>query len=108
MNGTNSFMSPDTVMARVIRDFSPVQARSVIRASSPATVPNACPQNFNLFSECFAAVVFNYLPTSAEDTAPINYTIRADGGLYHIDVKGGKSDYEKRILPLQLAVDQVR
>lgn len=95
-------------MNRITRDFTQAQRRSVVRAIAPDAIPAACPQNFNLFSECFAAVVFYDLPMSSQDPTPVNYTIRADGGLWHIDVKGGKSDYEKRILPLQWAVDQVR
>jgi ATP-binding cassette subfamily A (ABC1) protein 3 len=46
--------------------------------------------------------------TGGADAEPVNYTIRADAGLYHIDVVKHSSDYEKRILPLQWAIDQVR
>ncbi|KAI1786805.1 hypothetical protein LXA43DRAFT_1184913 [Ganoderma leucocontextum] len=35
----------------------------------------------------------------------MGHTLRADGGLFHIDVTKHTSDYEKRILPLQWAVD---
>lgn len=44
------------------------------------------------------------------DTAgapPVNYTIFADAGLSSIDVEHHTSDFERRIFPLQWAVDQV-
>lgn len=67
----------------------------------------ACPQNFNLFSECFAAVVFEGMPSAANASAPVNYTIMVDGGLFHVDVVKHTSDYEERVLPLQWALDSV-
>lgn len=95
-------------MAHITRDFSSSQLASVNQVSSTADIVAACPQNFNLFSECFAAVVFNSMPSSdGENAEPVNYTIRADAGLYHIDAVKHSSDYEKRILPLQWAIDQV-
>jgi hypothetical protein len=94
-------------MAHVTRGFTSSQLNAVKKAATPGDILSFCPQNFNLFSECFAAVAFNYLPTSANDTNPIDYTIRADGGLLHIDVVHHTSDFEKRVLPLQWAVDQV-
>ncbi|KAF9004918.1 P-loop containing nucleoside triphosphate hydrolase protein [Hymenopellis radicata] len=69
---------------------------------SPEDIPSACPQNFNLFSECFAAIAFN----SISALGPINYTIRADAGIAHIDVVKHTSDFELRILPLQWAIDK--
>jgi len=62
----------------------------------------ACPQNFNLYSECFAAVVFNNFPSAYG----VSYTIRADAGLYYINVEQHTSDVELRILPLQWALDE--
>jgi hypothetical protein len=61
----------------------------------------------------------NTRPTALDDSPPngtdvlsptslINYTIRADAGLGFIDVLNHKSDFERRILPLQWAVDSVR
>ncbi|THH33975.1 hypothetical protein EUX98_g195 [Antrodiella citrinella] len=67
------------------RDFSPRQFRAIQKADSPNDVINACPQNFNLISDCFAAIVFT-----------INYTIFVDGGLSHVDVVKHKSDSELR------------
>ena len=75
------------------------------QVSSPDDIPAACPQNFNLFSECFAAVAFYDIP--ANGSAPVDYTIWADGGLTFVDVEKHRSDFEKRILPLQWAIDQV-
>lgn len=94
-------------MSHVTNGFSSKQLHAVRQLSTPEEVPEACPSNFNLFSECFAALVFNSIPASTNDPTPLNYTIRADGGLFHIDVVRHTSDYEKRILPLQWAVDSV-
>ncbi|KAI0321250.1 hypothetical protein OF83DRAFT_1100473 [Amylostereum chailletii] len=105
-NGIGS-PSPQEVMTHVTQGLSDKQRRAVRKAASADVIPASCPQNFNLFSECFAAVIFNSIPPlNHSDALPVNYTIRADGGLFHIDVVKHKSDYERRILPLQWAVDQ--
>ncbi|KAF8204260.1 hypothetical protein K438DRAFT_1670421 [Mycena galopus ATCC 62051] len=100
----NSQPSPTDIMARVTSGFSASQLSAVKKASSAAELPFECPQNFNGFSECYAAVVFYDIP--AEVTSPVNYTILADSGLFHIDVVRHSSDFETRVLPLQWAVDQ--
>lgn len=106
-NGTG-FPSPADIMSRVTSGFSAKQLSAVRELDSPDDIPSACPQNFNLFSDCFAAVAFNSLPPENNSLAePVNYTIRADGGLAHVDVAKHSSDYELRILPLQWAVDSV-
>jgi ATP-binding cassette, subfamily A (ABC1), member 3 len=114
-------------MSLVSQGFNDKQKKGLVRADSPDDVPPHCPQNFNGFSECHAAIVFNSFPSplssssnissfnatsfNASDPSSfsypnaINYTIRADGGLYHIDVRG-RSDYERRIFPIQLALDK--
>ncbi|KAF4573510.1 hypothetical protein EYR36_008028 [Pleurotus pulmonarius] len=102
-NGTNS-PRPEEIMARVTAGFSDRQLSNVKKAASVADIPKLCPQNFNLFSECFVAIAFNDIPESLDD--PINYTIRADAGLFHIDVERHTSDFEQRVLPLQWAVDE--
>ncbi|KAF7436184.1 hypothetical protein PC9H_003010 [Pleurotus ostreatus] len=102
-NGTNS-PTPEEIMARVTAGFSDKQLGSVKKAASVADIPKLCPQNFNLFSECFVAIAFNDIPEGLND--PVNYTIRADAGLFHIDVERHTSDFEQRILPLQWAVDE--
>ena len=101
-NGTDADPSPQAVMARVTRGFSGAQRAGVVQLARAADVPGACPQNFNLFSECFAAVVFD-----ADGGGTLNYTLRADAGLFHIDVTKHTSDYEERLLPLQWAIDSV-
>jgi len=108
-DGTNGTGSPsaDDIMAHITQGFTSSQLNAVKKATTPDEIPSFCPQNFNLFSECFAAVAFNHLPTSANDTNPIDYTIRADGGLFHVDVVRHTSDFEKRVLPLQWAIDKV-
>lgn len=99
------FPNAAAIMARVTQGIS--TPSSVKQVSSPTDIAAACPQNFNLFSECFAAIAFNSLPSAGQSEIPVNYTISADAGLYHIDVVKHKSDYEKRILPLQWALDKV-
>jgi hypothetical protein len=93
-------------MARVTSGFSASQLSAVKKASSATQLPFECPQNFNGFSECYAGVVFYDIPANV--ASPINYTILADSGLFHIDVVRHSSDFETRVLPLQWAVDQVR
>ena len=105
-NGTGS-PSPTDVMRHITRDFSDRQLSAIRKVDSPDDIPSACPQNFNLFSECFGAIAFNSFPsTNPNDSRPINYTLRADAGLFHIDVTRHTSDYELRVLPLQWAVDK--
>lgn len=95
-------------MSSVTSSFSPKQLDAVKQVESPDDIPSSCPQNFNLFSDCFAAVAFNSIPAENNTLAePFNYTIRADGGLSHIDVVKHSSDYEIRVLPLQWALDSV-
>ncbi|KIJ66518.1 hypothetical protein HYDPIDRAFT_174588 [Hydnomerulius pinastri MD-312] len=104
-NGTGN-PSAAAIMSHLTSGFSENQLRAVKQVATPADIPSNCPQNFNLFSECYAGIAFNYLPTSATDTTPINYTISADGGLVYINVFSHTSDFETRILPLQLAIDE--
>jgi ATP-binding cassette, subfamily A (ABC1), member 3 len=98
-------LNPAAVIAQITSGFSASQIASVRRVATPQDIPNACPQNFNLFSQCFAAISFNSF--GQNNTMPLNYTISADAGLYHVDSISHTSDYELRILPLQWAVDKV-
>jgi ATP-binding cassette, subfamily A (ABC1), member 3 len=93
-------------MNRVTSSFSAKQASRVQKVNKEGDVPAACPQNYNGVSECFAAVVFDDVPANASLTEPVHYTIQADASLGYVDVVNHKGDYEKRILPLQWAVDQ--
>jgi ATP-binding cassette, subfamily A (ABC1), member 3 len=103
-----SVPSPTAVMTHITASFSSRQLSAVREVANPSDIPSQCPQNFNLLSECFAAIVFNDIPANGSAAKPVNYTIRADSGLGHIDVIKHTSDFELRILPLQWAVDQVR
>ncbi|KDR85831.1 hypothetical protein GALMADRAFT_234928 [Galerina marginata CBS 339.88] len=96
--------TPANIIARVTSGFTPSQLALVKQIPNPADIPAQCPQNFNLFSECFAAVAFYDIP--AGGNASINYTILADAGLAFIDVERHTSDFEKRILPLQWSIDR--
>lgn len=107
-DGTNSSLTsgvtPTAIISHISSDFNDAQRNAIRKVASPSAIPSQCPQNFNLFSECFAAVAFYDIPSPG--TGPINYTILADGGLVHIDVVKHTSDFEERILPLQWAIDQ--
>ncbi|PCH34380.1 nucleoside triphosphate hydrolase protein [Wolfiporia cocos MD-104 SS10] len=99
--------SADDIMSHVTSGFSAGQLAGIKKVDQ-YDIPATCPENFNGFSECYAAVVFNYLPdASSNETVlqPINYTLRADDGLYYINVVKHTSSYEERVLPLQWAVD---
>ena len=93
---------PSAVIQRITSSFSNVQLSAVQEIDDPDNIPQICRQNFNGFSECYGAIVFN----SIDDNGLLNYTIRADAGLFFIDVHGHQSDFEKRVFPLQWAVDQ--
>ncbi|KAF5332545.1 hypothetical protein D9611_005149 [Ephemerocybe angulata] len=95
--------TPQEIMARVTASFSEAQLQAVKTAPSASEIPRLCPQNFNLFSQCFAAISF--FDTPSEGSAPINYTLYADSGLMYVNVEKHTSDFEKRIMPLQWAID---
>ncbi|KAF8079136.1 hypothetical protein FPV67DRAFT_1467643 [Lyophyllum atratum] len=101
-----SIPSPTDIMNHITASFTHAQLNAVKKVGSPADIPFACPQNFNFLSECFAAIAFNDIPANTSTGKPVNYTIRADAGLAFIDVPGHTSDFEKRVLPLQWAIDQ--
>ena len=108
-DGTNGTGNPSAsaIMAHITTGFDKFQMSAVKQVASPADIPFNCPQNFELISECYAGIAFNYLPVSPTDTTPIDYTISADGGLIYVNVYSHTSDFETRILPLQLAIDEV-
>ncbi|KAI0931158.1 hypothetical protein AcV5_005295 [Taiwanofungus camphoratus] len=109
-DGTNGTGAPSAndIMSHITSGFSSNQLSAVKKANSSEEIPAMCPENWNGYSECYSAVVFNSLPDLSDSSTisqPINYTIRADGGLFRINVVKHTSDYEKRVLPLQWAVD---
>ena len=99
--------TPKEIISHITANFTHYQLASVKQLSTPADIPATCPQNFNLFSQCFAAIAFTNIPADGNASNPINYTIFGDAGLAFIDVKHHTSDFEKRILPLQWAIDRV-
>ncbi|KAG9313874.1 P-loop containing nucleoside triphosphate hydrolase protein [Chiua virens] len=107
-DGTNGTGNPsaEAIMAHITSGFDEYQLGAVTQVANPADIPSHCPQNFKLTSQCYAAIAFNHLPVSPTDTTPINYTISADGGLIYVNVYSHTSDFETRILPLQLAIDE--
>jgi len=97
--------SPIDIINRITSGFSDTQLSAVRRVETANDVPISCPQNFNQFSECYAAVVFHDIQ-SGSNIQGLNYTIRADAGLAYVDVENHTSDVELRILPLQWALDE--
>ena len=94
-------------MERALNGFTNTQLDAVKLLPNPLDVANKCPQNFNGFSGCYAAVVFTDMDPNGPIPRGINYTIFADAGLTHIDVERHTSDIVQRILPLQWAIDKV-
>ena len=99
--------TPEEIVSHITANFTHSQLTSVQQLSSPFDIPAACPQNFNFFSQCFAAIAFTNIPADGNASNPINYTIFGDAGLAFIDVVHHTSDFEKRMLPLQWAIDRV-
>lgn len=99
--------SADDIIAHITRGFNNKQLAAISQVETTDDIPAKCPQNFNLFSECFAGLSFEYLPSGLIDTRPINYTILGNGGFGYINAIEHTSDYELYVLPLQWAVDQV-
>ena len=98
--------TPQEIMSHITANFTTNQLTSVKQVST-VDIPATCPQNFNGFSQCFAAIAFTNIPADGNASNPINYTIFGDAGLIFIDVVHHTSDFEKRMLPLQWAIDQV-
>ncbi|KAG9079875.1 hypothetical protein FRC06_007362, partial [Ceratobasidium sp. 370] len=78
--------------------LKPLPSRDAVR--------RACPSNFRLVSECFAVLVFDYIPSGVEDSRPMSYTMRIDAGRRMVNIGKHTSDYERVALPLQWAVDK--
>lgn len=94
-------------MAHVTQNFSSRQRDALHKLGSVLDLYDACPQNFNGRSECWAAISFEAIaPTNNTQSLPINYTIYADVGLHNDDVANHDSDMETRIMPLQWGVDR--
>ena len=105
-DGTGS-PSADDIIAHVTRGFSDKQLAAISKVETTDDIPAQCPQNFNLFSECFAGLSFEYLPSDPTDIGQISYTILGDGGFGYINAIKHTGDYELYVMPLQWAVDQV-
>jgi ATP-binding cassette subfamily A (ABC1) protein 3 len=99
--------SADDIITHITRGFNDKQLTAITKVGRTDDIPAKCPQNFNLFSECYAGLSFEYLPSGPTDTHPTNYTILGDGGYGYINAIAHTGDYELYVLPLQWAVDQV-
>jgi len=99
--------SADSIIAHITRGFNAKQLAAISKVETTDDIPAQCPQNFNLFSECFAGLSFDYLPSDPDDTSLIDYTILGNGGFGHVNAIQHTSDYELYVLPLQWAIDQV-
>ena len=99
--------SADEIVAHITRGFNNKQLTAISKVETTDDIPAKCPQNFNLFSECFAGLSFEYLPSGPTDTRQITYTILGNAGFGYVNAIEHTSDYELYVLPLQWAVDQV-
>ena len=104
--GTGS-PSADDIITHITRGFDNKQLAAISKVGTTDDIPVECPQNFNLFSECFAGLSFDYLPSTLTDTRSVNYTILGNGGFGYVNAVEHTGDYELYVLPLQWAVDQV-
>ena len=78
---------------------------TVIQLQDEAQIESKCRENFNLLSECFAAVVFDNVDPSGPS---LNYTLRGDLDLRRVNVdKHASDDTQARYLPLQSAIERV-
>jgi hypothetical protein len=108
-DGTQGTGDPSalSIISHITKEFNDKQLDAVKQVPSRNDIRTACPQNFLLSSGCFAAISFEALPKNGSARRSFNYSILADGGLTHIDVPQHASDYERRIMPIQWAVDSV-
>ena len=90
----------------VIISAMPADKQSLIRrVESDIDLGLACPQAFNGLSSCFGAVEFTNFTSAGQNLANVAYNLRFDPGLDRVEVSTNTGDAEKRILPLQWAVD---
>jgi ATP-binding cassette subfamily A (ABC1) protein 3 len=103
--------TPVDIMERITANFTTFQ-RAAVKNVDPENIFSECPQNYRGFTPCYAAIAFQNLPflnTSVPWLDPnVEYTIYADYGLEYINVEKHTGDLEKRIMPLQWAIDSVR
>ncbi|ORX35007.1 hypothetical protein BD324DRAFT_633591 [Kockovaella imperatae] len=75
----------------------------IVKLDNASNLARECPENFNLLSECFGALVFDNVDP---DSRTLNYTLRGDFGLVMTNVdQTSKDDVQVRYLPLQWAID---
>ncbi|PWN47688.1 hypothetical protein IE53DRAFT_390183 [Violaceomyces palustris] len=93
------------IMATLTSILEPSQRDRVKQVFSDADLAFSCPQAFNGLSTCFGAIQFNRIVPISSSTASVNYTLRFDPGLNKVKVNDNSGDVEKRVLPLQWALD---
>ncbi|RPD64790.1 P-loop containing nucleoside triphosphate hydrolase protein [Lentinus tigrinus ALCF2SS1-6] len=96
-------ISPSDIISRMTRGFSGKQLASFRKVSSD-DIATVCRENFSGSSACFASVTFQAIPVAGSNQT-LNYTIQADSALGFVDVIDHSSDYERRIFPLQWAIE---
>ncbi|QRV83170.1 ABC transporter [Ceratobasidium sp. AG-Ba] len=87
-------------------NLSPAQQSRLKPLASRDEVGKACPGNFRLVSQCFAVLIFDYIPLSVNDIHALTYTMRIDAGRRMVNIPNHSSDTERVTLPLQWAVDK--
>lgn len=100
----NPPFTSQAIMDILTSQLSPSQRSQIQRLNVETDLAFACPQSFTGLSGCFGAVVFDSL-TSDPGTRSTNYTLRFDPGLNKVNVRDNSGDIEKRMFPLQWALD---
>jgi hypothetical protein len=97
------FISSKDVMVHVPAGFSSSQLNAVKEVTDVDAIFDNCPPK-----KCFATIYFEDFPVSRDDTGrSFNYMMMTDPGRYDMRIDHN-TWAEKKILPLQLAIDQVK
>lgn len=91
--------SMHNIMNKVLAGLGSSQVRHL---SDPDTLLQICAQTLRGTSKCYGGVQWNDLNPK---TGLYNYTIRGNAGLGNVDVTSTKTDIDRYVLPLQLALD---
>ena len=98
--------TPRAIIDRLAVNFNAYQRSAVQELAAADGLRDECQQNWSGTSPCYAAIWFNNVQAGS---GAIDYTLLVDEGLGDtIDVDGQKSDYQKRVLPIQWAIDKVQ
>ncbi|KAF9479407.1 P-loop containing nucleoside triphosphate hydrolase protein [Pholiota conissans] len=105
-NGTG-FITAKAIMGQISKNFTLKQLNALKEVENTQQVQQACLLNFNGASGCFSTVTFETIPTTAgSDNRSVEYIIRYDDGVQHINIAKHDTDFETKLLAVQWAIDQ--